>query len=507
MLPQATRTPKLAFGPFEYDPASGELRKHGYKVKLPSQPRQVLDALVARPGDLVAREDLRNSLWPGATAGDFEHGLNAASISSGKRLAMRNQPRYVETLPGLGYRFVAPTNRLRPAVLEFVPGAQHRTPVHSRRDAESRLGCRGGRAARASRRRLLDGPPPFACSVHAGDSVFGGSTKGYYLKAAVFASRSHSRRTAGGSRLRPKTRAAHSASSCATSRNWSPVRLSTARAHIPSSGLPTPDVAVYREGQAAPYGGKRGCKSDPLGRRPVLSSAIPLAGPPARLEPPQLGRDPSSGGTPQPINRVYSWAQMLPAGGTFSTPLTIRSSAPCVLASPPPVATIQVSRLSGPIPASNTLVRSTPMAGICLLACRSAPRAAIRSRQTPCHRGPRAIARHVPSFGPTWRCRLFGVATRRAGLPVFYQPLRSSSGWTGRANGFPPPALLRSAPPMCGSHPMAAGWPPCRSNIERGVPKSGCMTQSAEPAGSLSLDPTSQAHPSGHRTPAAWSIS
>jgi len=55
MLPESSRTQKLAFGPFEFDPASGELRKHGYKVKLPSQPGQVLEALVERPGDLVTR--------------------------------------------------------------------------------------------------------------------------------------------------------------------------------------------------------------------------------------------------------------------------------------------------------------------------------------------------------------------------------------------------------------------------------------------------------------------
>src|SRR2546427_3494210 len=129
MLPQATRTPKLAFGPFEYDPASGELRKHGYKVKLPSQPRQVLDALVARPGDLVAREDLRNRLWPGATAGDFEHGLNAAVNKLRQALGdAADQPRYIETLPGLGYRFVAPTKTLGRAVLELVPSAATSEP-------------------------------------------------------------------------------------------------------------------------------------------------------------------------------------------------------------------------------------------------------------------------------------------------------------------------------------------------------------------------------------------
>jgi Tol biopolymer transport system component/DNA-binding winged helix-turn-helix (wHTH) protein len=112
MFPQATRTPKLTFGPFEYDSASGELWKHGHKVRLPSQPRQVLDALLARPGELIAREELRLLLWPGATAGDFEHGLNAAVNKLRQALGdSADQPRYVETVAGRrGYRFVAPVH-------------------------------------------------------------------------------------------------------------------------------------------------------------------------------------------------------------------------------------------------------------------------------------------------------------------------------------------------------------------------------------------------------------
>ena len=115
MPPHPARAPKLTFGPFEFDPASGELRKHGYKIKLPSQPSQVLDALVERPGDVVGREDLRNRLWPGVTAGDFEHGLNAAVNKLRQALGdAANQPRYIQTLPGLGYRFVAPTQPVGP---------------------------------------------------------------------------------------------------------------------------------------------------------------------------------------------------------------------------------------------------------------------------------------------------------------------------------------------------------------------------------------------------------
>lgn len=106
-----SRAPNLAFGPFEFDPSSAELRKYGYRIKLPAQPGQVLCALLDRPGDLVTREDLRARLWPGVSAGDFEHGLNSAVNKLRQTLGdSADQPRYVETLPGRGYRFIAPVD-------------------------------------------------------------------------------------------------------------------------------------------------------------------------------------------------------------------------------------------------------------------------------------------------------------------------------------------------------------------------------------------------------------
>jgi DNA-binding winged helix-turn-helix (wHTH) protein len=110
MLPHPVPGTKMGFGPFHYDPAVGELWKHSSKLRLPSQPREVLEALLERPGELVTREDLRNRLWPGATAGDFEHGLNAAVNKLRQALGdSADQPRYVETVAGRrGYRFAAP---------------------------------------------------------------------------------------------------------------------------------------------------------------------------------------------------------------------------------------------------------------------------------------------------------------------------------------------------------------------------------------------------------------
>ena len=76
--PQSRGGQTVAFGAFELDVATIELRKHGYKAKLPPQLGQILIALVQQPGEVVTREDLRIRLWPGFSSGDFEHGINAA---------------------------------------------------------------------------------------------------------------------------------------------------------------------------------------------------------------------------------------------------------------------------------------------------------------------------------------------------------------------------------------------------------------------------------------------
>jgi len=96
------------FGAFELDRRSGELRKNGLRVGLQDQPLQVLSMLLERLGELVTREELRERLWPANTFVDFEHGLNVAV----KRLRdvlgdSAEAPRFVETVPRRGYRFVA----------------------------------------------------------------------------------------------------------------------------------------------------------------------------------------------------------------------------------------------------------------------------------------------------------------------------------------------------------------------------------------------------------------
>jgi len=102
------RTRRVRFDAFEVDMRSGEVRKHGIRLKLHGQPFQVLSLLLEHPGDLVTREELRQKLWPGDTFVDFDTGLNSAVKKLRDALCdSAEEPRYVETLPRRGYRFIA----------------------------------------------------------------------------------------------------------------------------------------------------------------------------------------------------------------------------------------------------------------------------------------------------------------------------------------------------------------------------------------------------------------
>src|SRR5579871_4237252 len=101
-------TRKTRFGPYELDLRSGELHKHGVRIKLQDQPFQVLALLLERPGDVITREELRQTLWPADTFVDFDTGLNSAVKKLRDVLAdSAEEPRYIETLPRRGYRFIA----------------------------------------------------------------------------------------------------------------------------------------------------------------------------------------------------------------------------------------------------------------------------------------------------------------------------------------------------------------------------------------------------------------
>src|SRR6202158_5476337 len=102
------RTRRTRFGAFEVDLRSGELHKHGLRLKLQDQPFQVLALLLEHPGDVVTREELREKLWPADTFVDFDTGLNSAIKKLRDALSdSAEEPRYIEPLPRRGYRFIA----------------------------------------------------------------------------------------------------------------------------------------------------------------------------------------------------------------------------------------------------------------------------------------------------------------------------------------------------------------------------------------------------------------
>jgi cholera toxin transcriptional activator len=101
----------IRFGAFELGLREGELRKQGLRIKLQQQPLQLLMMLLEHPGEIVTREELRKNLWPAETFVDFDHGLNKAITKIREALGdSADSPRFIETLPRRGYRFIAPVS-------------------------------------------------------------------------------------------------------------------------------------------------------------------------------------------------------------------------------------------------------------------------------------------------------------------------------------------------------------------------------------------------------------
>ena len=98
----------IRFGIFEVDLASGELRRLGVRIKLQEQPFQALVALIERPREVLTREELQRRLWPAGIMVDFDRGLNKAINRLREVLDDdADNPRFIETLPQRGYRFIA----------------------------------------------------------------------------------------------------------------------------------------------------------------------------------------------------------------------------------------------------------------------------------------------------------------------------------------------------------------------------------------------------------------
>ena len=119
----------IRFGPFEVDPLAHELRRNGIRIKLQEQPFRLLLLLVARPGQLISRQEMIHHLWPEGTFVDFDHGLSKAIEKL--RAALHDDPedpRFIETVPKLGYRLVAPLERKAQPSKLLVTGAEPAPP-------------------------------------------------------------------------------------------------------------------------------------------------------------------------------------------------------------------------------------------------------------------------------------------------------------------------------------------------------------------------------------------
>ena len=152
---------RYRFGVFEFDPDSGELRKQGRLVPLERQPGIVLAALVAQPGEIVTREQLRRSVWGEDVHVDFDRGL--AYCLSQIRVALddsADNPRFVQTLPKRGYRFIAPVER--PQATAAVPP---RRPSRARWPWLVAAAVLAAAVAWMSASRAVSGPVVLAVSV------------------------------------------------------------------------------------------------------------------------------------------------------------------------------------------------------------------------------------------------------------------------------------------------------------------------------------------------------
>jgi TolB-like protein len=115
MHPKTETVAIQRFGAFELDLRSGELRKKGVRIRLQEQPFEVLTVLLQRPGEVVTREELRSAIWPADTFVDFDNSLNTAINKLREALGdSADSPRFIETLPRRGYRFIAPVNGVKP---------------------------------------------------------------------------------------------------------------------------------------------------------------------------------------------------------------------------------------------------------------------------------------------------------------------------------------------------------------------------------------------------------
>src|SRR6266576_777065 len=114
MAPHVRASRVLQFGTVEGELRAGDLRKSGALIRLQEPPFQILTMLLEKPGEVITREELQQKLWPADTFVDFDDGLNTAIKKLSDTLGdSADSPRFIETLPRRGYRFIYPVNGAR----------------------------------------------------------------------------------------------------------------------------------------------------------------------------------------------------------------------------------------------------------------------------------------------------------------------------------------------------------------------------------------------------------
>src|SRR5438093_8848063 len=134
MALEARSSAILRFGVFEVDVRSGEVHKQGARIKLQEQPFHVLTVLLQRPCEVVTREELRSENWSADTFVDFDNSLNTAINKLREALGdSADNPRFIETLPRRGYRFIAPVTAVDGTTRGTATGASAAAPKRSRK--------------------------------------------------------------------------------------------------------------------------------------------------------------------------------------------------------------------------------------------------------------------------------------------------------------------------------------------------------------------------------------
>src|SRR5882724_13097135 len=177
----------LRFGVFEVDLRAGELRKQGKRIKVQEQPLQVLATLLQNSGDVVTREELRAQIWPEDTFVDFDNSLNTSINKLREALGdSADNPRFIETLPRRGYRFIAPVTGLDGTTSETATGVSAAAPTRSRKIVVTAViavlaaGIGGGLLWRTRQARHLTQKDTIVLGDFAnstGDAVFDGTLR------------------------------------------------------------------------------------------------------------------------------------------------------------------------------------------------------------------------------------------------------------------------------------------------------------------------------------------